>query len=123
MHRIRDLGPWFAIDDFGTGYSALAQMQRFPVDRLKIDRTFVTQIRRPQGDAPIVSAIIGIARASGSSGCRGGGDARAADFLRNHGCKQAQGFLYSRPVPPEEIVALVRKPSLGLHVGGSGADS
>ena len=109
----------FAIDDFGTGYSALAQMQRFPVDRLKIDRTFVNQITSAQGVAPFVSAFIGIARA-----CASRSSPRASRRWSNRrscaptGCKEAQGFLYSRPVPPDEVAALVRKPSLGLHVAG-----
>jgi diguanylate cyclase (GGDEF)-like protein len=124
IRRVRDLGPRFAIDDFGTGYSALAQMQRFPVDRLKIDRTFVSQITSAQGVAPLVSAFIGIARALRLEVVAEGVETlEQQTFLRTHGCKEAQGYLYSRPVPPDEIVALVRKPSLGLHVGGSASDS
>jgi diguanylate cyclase (GGDEF)-like protein len=119
IRRVRDLGVRFAIDDFGTGYSALAQMQRFPVDRLKIDRTFVNQITSAQGVAPLVSAFIGIARALRLEVVAEGVETlEQQTFLRTHGCKEAQGFLYSRPVPPEQIVALVRKPSLGLHVAG-----
>ena len=121
VRRVRDLGPRFAIDDFGTGYSALAQMQRFPVDRLKIDRTFVNQITSAQGVAPLVSAFIGIARALRLEVVAEGVETlEQQTFLRTHGCKEAQGFLYSRPVPPDEVVALVRKPSLGLHVAGPG---
>ena len=91
---------------------------------LKIDRTFVSQITSAQGVAPLVSAFIGIARALRLEVVAEGVETlEQQTFLRTHGCKEAQGFLYSRPVPPEEIVALVRKPSLGLHVGGSGADS
>jgi diguanylate cyclase (GGDEF)-like protein len=124
VRRVRDLGPRFAIDDFGTGYSALAQMQRFPVDRLKIDRTFVNQITSAQGVAPLVSAFIGIARALRLEVVAEGVETlEQQSFLRMHGCKEAQGFLYSRPIPPEQIVDMVRKPSLGLHVGGSGADA
>ena len=123
VRRVRDLGPRFAIDDFGTGYSALAQMQRFPVDRLKIDRTFVNQITSAQGVAPLVSAFIGIARALRLEVVAEGVETlEQQTFLRTHGCKEAQGFLYSRPVPPDEVVALVRKPSLGLHVAGPGGD-
>ena len=121
VRRVRDLGVRFAIDDFGTGYSALAQMQRFPVDRLKIDRTFVNQITSAQGVAPLVSAFIGIARALRLEVVAEGVETlEQQTFLRTHGCKEAQGFLYSRPVPPEEVAALVRKPSLGLHVAGQG---
>ena len=123
VRRVRDLGPRFAIDDFGTGYSALAQMQRFPVDRLKIDRTFVSQITSSQGVAPLVSAFIGIARALRLEVVAEGVETlEQQTFLRTHGCKEAQGFLYSRPVPPDEVAVLVRKPSLGLHVAGPGAD-
>ena len=100
VRRVRDLGPRFAIDDFGTGYSALAQMQRFPVDRLKIDRTFVSQITSAQGVAPLVSAFIGIARALRLEVVAEGVETlEQQTFLRTHGCKEAQGFLYSRPVP------------------------
>jgi EAL domain-containing protein (putative c-di-GMP-specific phosphodiesterase class I) len=119
IRRVRDLGVRFAIDDFGTGYSALAQMQRFPVDRLKIDRTFVNQITSAQGVAPLVSAFIGIARALRLEVVAEGVETlEQQTFLRTHGCKEAQGFLYSRPIPPEEVAVLVRKPSLGLHVAG-----
>ncbi len=93
IRRVRDLGVRFAIDDFGTGYSALAQMQRFPVDRLKIDRTFVNQITSAQGVAPLVSAFIGIARALRLEVVAEGVETlEQQTFLRTHGCKEAQGF-------------------------------
>ncbi len=123
VRRVRDLGTRFAIDDFGTGYSALAQMQRFPVDRLKIDRTFVSQITSAQGVAPLVSAFIGIARALRLEVVAEGVETlEQQTFLRTHGCKEAQGFLYSRPIPADDLAELARKPSLGLHVAGPDAD-
>lgn len=115
LRRVRELGVQFAIDDFGTGYSALAQMQRFAVDRLKIDRTFVNQITSAHGAAPLVSAFIGIARALDLEVVAEGVETlEQQTFLRHHGCFEVQGFLYSRPVPADEITKLVRSPSRGL---------
>ncbi|MBK9180056.1 MAG: bifunctional diguanylate cyclase/phosphodiesterase [Acidimicrobiales bacterium] len=121
LARLRDAGVHIAIDDFGTGYSALARMHRFPVDRLKIDRSFVNTITAADGNAPLVSAFLGIAR-----GLRLGVIAEGVEtveqaaFLRRHGCHEAQGFLFSRPVDPDEVARLLRSPSLGLHVGHQG---
>lgn len=115
LARLRDLGVKVAIDDFGTGYSALGRLHRFPVDRLKIDRSFVGGITSADGNAPLVSAFLGIAR-----GLRLGVIAEGvetveqATFLHRHGCEEAQGFLFSRPVEPDEIARLLASTSLGL---------
>jgi predicted signal transduction protein with EAL and GGDEF domain len=117
LARLRDLGVHVAIDDFGTGYSALGRLHRFPVDRLKIDRSFVSGIASAEGNAPLVSAFLGIAR-----GLRLGVIAEGvetveqATFLHRHGCEEAQGFLFSRPVEPDEVVRLLTSTSLGLDL-------
>jgi diguanylate cyclase (GGDEF)-like protein len=99
LKRIKELGFTVAIDDFGTGFSSLAYLQRLPVDRLKIDRGFVSRITF-EGDAKNIAGMII------DLGCNlgmeiiaeGVEDAAQADFLRERGCHEAQGFLYARPL-------------------------
>jgi diguanylate cyclase (GGDEF)-like protein len=117
LRRVRELGVHFAIDDFGTGYSVLGRLQRFPVDRLKIDRSFVSEIESAHGEAPIVAAMIAMARSLRLKTVAEGVETlEQQTFLRNHGCDTAQGFLFSHPVEPDEIVRLLRTPSVGFNV-------
>jgi EAL domain-containing protein (putative c-di-GMP-specific phosphodiesterase class I) len=117
LRRVRELGVHFAIDDFGTGYSVLGRLQRFPVDRLKIDRSFVSEIESAHADAPIVAAMIAMARSLRLETVAEGVETlEQQTFLRNHGCDTAQGFLFSHPVEPDEIVRLLRTPSVGFNV-------
>ena len=96
-----------AIDDFGTGYSSLARLRDMPVDVLKIDRSFVRHVDVDPQNASIVSAFLELARGLGvttlAEGIETAGELR---FLRERGCVLGQGFHFSRPVPPEEIIAL-----------------
>jgi diguanylate cyclase (GGDEF)-like protein len=112
LQRIRDLGVSISIDDFGTGYSMLGRLSRFPVDRLKIDRSFVKEIRSARDDAPIVSAIIAMARSLRiETVAEGVETVEQQQFLRNRGCDIAQGFLFSHPAGPEEVEQMLRAPS------------
>ena len=115
LHRIHDLGVRIAIDDFGTGYSALSYLTRFPIDVLKIDRSFVTQIS-PHGQAQpdrdggnaLVQAILNIAAGLRMSTVAEGIETRGQwEFLRNSKCDELQGFLFSRPVPEHDFVTLL----------------
>nr|WP_247713834.1 EAL domain-containing protein [Qipengyuania sphaerica] len=102
--RLRELGVRVALDDFGTGYSSLGYLRRFPFDRIKIDRTFVTDIASDIGSQAIVSTITRLADALGMDTTAEGIENRAQlDLLRKLGVQEAQGFLISRPVPPDEI--------------------
>jgi diguanylate cyclase (GGDEF)-like protein len=96
-----------AIDDFGTGYSSLARLRDMPVDVLKIDRSFVRGVDVDPQNASIVAAFVELARGLGVTTLAEGIEtAGELGFLRSRGCVLGQGFLYSKPVPPEEIIAL-----------------
>jgi diguanylate cyclase (GGDEF)-like protein len=117
LQRLRDLGVSISIDDFGTGYSMLARLHRFPVDRLKIDRSFVREIISPHADAPIVSAIIAMARSLGIETVAEGVETLEQQiYLRNRSCDLAQGFLFSYPSEAAEIERLLRTPSVGFNL-------
>lgn len=109
LKRIRDLGVSIAIDDFGTGYSSLSYLQQFPINTLKIDRSFVHDIRADETDASIVNAIVAMAR-----GLRLGLIAEGVEnsvqlrYLTGQGCSEVQGFYFSKPVPHAELLALLR---------------
>ncbi|MGH2685578.1 MAG: putative bifunctional diguanylate cyclase/phosphodiesterase, partial [Actinomycetota bacterium] len=120
LRRLRRLGVRFAIDDFGTGYSVLGRLRRFPVDRLKIDRSFISEIKSPSDDAPIVVAMIAMGRSLHLEVVAEGVETlEQQTFLRNHGCDQAQGYLFSRPVSAADIVRLLQTPSRGLSINAA----
>ncbi|MGE5953139.1 MAG: putative bifunctional diguanylate cyclase/phosphodiesterase [Qipengyuania vulgaris] len=104
LMRLRELGIRIALDDFGTGYSSLGYLRRFPFDRIKIDRSFVTDVVSDLGSQAIVSTITRLADALGmATTAEGIEEAGQLELLRKLGVQEAQGFLISRPVPPEEL--------------------
>ncbi|MCP3712340.1 EAL domain-containing protein [Paraburkholderia sp. CNPSo 3274] len=104
-----NMGLSIAIDDFGTGYSALSYLTRFPIDTLKIDRTFVQRVTTDRRHAELVKAILSIARCLGQRVVAEGVETiEQAAFLDAHGCEIAQGFLYSVPLPKQAIASLPR---------------
>ena len=111
LNRIRDHGIRLSIDDFGTGYSSLAYVQRFPFSCVKIDRAFVDPLdNEGGGEHQLVGAIVAMAAALGLDTIAEGVETQAqADRLVELGCVEAQGYLYSRPVPPEQIPATLRR--------------
>ena len=113
LHALRARGVRVAIDDFGTGFSALSRLQAFPVDVVKIDRSFVHQIASPDDDAPIVAATIAMAHSLGLAVVAEGVETLAQRaFLERHGCDIAQGYLLGRPAPAAEVERTLREPAL-----------
>ena len=107
LDAIRALGVRLAIDDFGTGYSSLSYLRRLPVDTVKIDRTFTTELNTDSNDVTIVAGIIGLARGLGLQVVAEGVETtRQAEILVELGCSQAQGFLYSPPVALDDLLRL-----------------
>lgn len=104
LTRLHRLGVSLSIDDFGTGYSSMAQLRELPVDRIKIDRSFVTNMANDERDAFIVGAIVRLAQALGIEAVAEGVEETAvARLLRGIGCNTAQGWLFGRPMPPEAL--------------------
>ena len=102
------LGCKLAIDDFGTGYSSLAQLRRFPVDFLKIDRTFVVDLENGEGPKAVVRAAIAMAHSLGMAIIAEGVETvEQADFLRSAGAELVQGYLYGKPMPIQDFAAMV----------------
>ncbi|HEY1314915.1 MAG TPA: EAL domain-containing protein [Steroidobacteraceae bacterium] len=110
MRRFRAAGVALSIDDFGTGYSSLGYLRQFPVDSLKIDRSFVKDLHRSEDDAAICAAIIAMARELKLKViAEGVENAEQLKFLRRHRCDQVQGYLISRPIPMAELRILLQK--------------
>jgi EAL domain-containing protein (putative c-di-GMP-specific phosphodiesterase class I) len=110
LRELRQLGVRLAIDDFGTGYSSLSYLHRFPVDQVKLDKSFVDSINSDGEGSPIARAVINMAHALGISVTAEGVETiEQARGLQVLGCERAQGFLFGRPVPAIEFSALLRK--------------
>jgi len=115
MKRFRAAGVTLSIDDFGTGYSSLGYLRQFPVDSLKIDRSFVKDLHTSDDDAAICAAIIAMARELKLKViAEGVANAEQLEFLRTHGCDQVQGYLISQPIPVGDLERLLRSPPYGV---------
>jgi diguanylate cyclase (GGDEF)-like protein len=120
LNRLDELGLRLAIDDFGTGYSSLAYLRRLPVHAIKIDRSFVTDMCENANDATIVRSTIDLARNLGLEVVAEGVETQEAwDALRVQGCTLAQGYLLSKPLPPEELSGLLAERGRDGHVARS----
>lgn len=109
MSAIRQLGVGFSLDDFGTGYSCLAYLAQLPLDQLKIDQSFVRNLPQGRNDAIIARTVITMGRGLDMSVIAEGVETEAQhEFLSAHGCDAYQGYLFSRPLPPDEFQAFLR---------------
>ncbi|OGI45303.1 MAG: hypothetical protein A2V92_04195 [Candidatus Muproteobacteria bacterium RBG_16_65_31] len=109
LRRLHDMGIHLALDDFGTGYSSLGYLKRFPIDSLKIDRTFVRDVMTNPDDAAIAQTVIAMAHSLRMTAVAEGVETREQlEFLRSHRCDQVQGYYFSRPLPAEEFARLMK---------------
>ncbi len=110
LHGLTELGASIAVDDFGTGHSSLNYLKRLPIHELKVDRSFVMDLESDPDDACIVKTIINMARGLRLNVTAEGVETRGQlDFLIACGCDEVQGYLFGRPMPPEEFLTFLRK--------------
>ena len=112
LRQIKNLGVQLSIDDFGTGYSSLSYLQRFPIDTLKIDRAFIRSMEDGRQNGEIVRAILALSNAMNLSVIAEGIESvHQLHQLRILDCRYGQGYLFSQPLPAEEIVELICQPN------------
>ena len=108
MRQLKLLGVRLAMDDFGTGYSSLAALKRFPVDCVKVDRSFVNDIPSDAGDAALTRAIIAMGHSLGLHVVAEGVERRdQLEFLRREGCDEYQGYHFAKPMAETALTALL----------------
>ena len=110
LHELRGFGVRISLDDFGTGYSSLSYLRSFPFDKIKIDRSFVSELATRDDSMAIVRAVTGLGKSLGIVTTAEGVETDAQfDLLRREGCTQAQGYLFSRPRPAAEVETMLSR--------------
>ncbi len=118
LHQIRKLGVRISMDDFGTGYSSLSHLRSFPFDKIKIDRSFVHALSSEGDSLAMVKAVIGLGRSLGmATSAEGVETERQLDMVRRQGCTEAQGFLFSPPLPAAAVSRLFASASPRAALG------
>jgi len=110
LRRLKDIGVSISLDDFGTGYSSLSYLKRFPIDVLKIDKSFVDDVTTNSADAAIALSVISLAHNLNMRVIAEGVETREqVEFLTARGCDEMQGYYFSRPINAEGFTALMRE--------------
>jgi EAL domain-containing protein (putative c-di-GMP-specific phosphodiesterase class I) len=109
LTELKAMGASIAIDDFGIGYSSLSQLKRFPIDTIKVDRSFIKDLMENKEDAAITEAIIAMGKSLKLNVIAEGVETNdQANFLRDHKCDEMQGYYFSKPIPQNEFADLLR---------------
>ncbi|MFN5716526.1 MAG: EAL domain-containing protein, partial [Bradyrhizobium sp.] len=110
LHELRGFGVRISLDDFGTGYSSRSYLRSFPFDKIKIDRSFVTDLATREDSMAIVRAVTGLGKSLGIVTTAEGVETDTQfDLLRREGCTQAQGYLFSPPRPAADVAKMLRR--------------
>jgi EAL domain-containing protein (putative c-di-GMP-specific phosphodiesterase class I) len=110
LAAMSQMGVRLAIDDFGTGYSSLAQIKRFPIDTLKVDRSFIRDLMRNPEDRAITEVIIAMGKTLSLTIVAEGVETQEQEtFLREHACDESQGYHFSKPTTPDKFAELLRQ--------------
>jgi len=113
LHELRAMGVRISLDDFGTGYSSLSYLRSFPFDKIKIDRSFVSELATREDSMAIIRAVTGLGRSLGIITTAEGVETDVQlELLRREGCTQAQGYLFSKPRPASDVAIMLERPRL-----------